>query len=109
MAKVCYNQSGYDGCSMSMNARLAYRRGEMPKSRWTKAAMLDALRDACAEAGIEWDGRLEHMTKAELFGRFFEWKSWHHTGKYATETDFYGVAEDKVAALAGKGEPWELD
>ena len=102
MAKVCYNQSGYDCCSMSLNARLAYAQGEMPKSRWTKAAMLDALRDAFAEEGVEWDESLERMTKGEMFAQFFEWKSWHHTGKYATVTDFYGVAEDVVIALAEK-------
>ena len=96
MARIKYNQKGYSGCSMSTRAVIAYESGEMPKSKWTKKAMLDAVEQLCDEEGIDYDGRLSKLTKAELFDRFFEWKSWHHTGKYATRTDFYGIASDKV-------------
>lgn len=37
--------SGYSGWSMSRNAVAAYRDGEMPKSKWTKKAILAALED----------------------------------------------------------------
>ena len=96
MGKVRYNQCGYDGQSMSHRARIAYAEGEMPKSKWTKAAMLDAIHDYCDRFGIAYDRTRMRFTKGEIFERFFEWKSWHHTGKYANETDFYGIDEHAV-------------
>ena len=99
MSRVRYNQPGYIGCSMSVNAALAYASGEKPKSRWTKAAMLDAIADYCDLFGLPYDGRAAGLTKNALFDRFFEWKSWHHTGKYANETDFYGLDEDAVVGF----------
>lgn len=102
MGRVVYNQPGYVGCSMSVNARLAYRSGEMPKSKWTKPAMLDAIEDYCGMFGIGYDGSASKMRKEELFDRFFEWKSWHHTGKYGNQTDFYGLDEDAVLEVFGK-------
>jgi len=101
MGKVRYNQAGYVGCSMSERAVMAYAMGEKPKSKWTKRAMLDAIEDYCEEFGIPYDGSLSKMTKASIFERFFEWKSWHHTGKYANVTDFYGLDEDAVDELGG--------
>ena len=97
MGKVRYNQGGYVGCSMSVNAALAYEDGEMPKSKWSKRAMLAAIADYCDLCGIPYDGSAARLTKDALFERFFEWKSWHHTGKYANETDFYGLNESAVA------------
>lgn len=96
MGKVRYNQAGYVGSSMSVNAALAYEQGEMPKSKWTKAAMLDEIEAYCAGQGLAYDGSAASMRKADIFDAFFEWKSWHHTGKYANETDFYGIDEDAV-------------
>lgn len=96
MARIRYNQKGYSGCSMSTRAVIAYESGEKPKSKWTKRAMLDAIEEFCDECGIDCDGKFAGLTKAQLFDQFFEWKSWHHTGKYATRTDFYGVDYDKV-------------
>ena len=102
MGKVRYGQSGYIGSRMSVNAALAYDDGEKPKSRWTRKAMLCAIEDYCELFGLPYDGSASALTKAELFERFFEWKSWHHTGKYARETDFYGLNEDKVFDTYGK-------
>ena len=99
MARVSYGQSGYVGCSMSKRAQEAYEQGEMPKSKWTKAAMLDAI------AGVLWfddvltDDNIaafKKLKKDELFDKFFEWSSWHHTGKYANVTDFYDVDETAI-------------
>lgn len=101
MGKVRYNQAGYVGCSMSERAVMAYESGEMPKSKWTKRAMLTAIEDYCDEFSIPYDGRLSSLKKAEIFERFFEWKSWHHTGKYANVTDFYGLDEEAVCELGG--------
>ena len=98
MGRVMYNQRGYRGCSMSNRAVLAYEFGEKPKSKWTKTAMLEAIEDACDELGIAYDATRFRFTKAELFDQFFKWTSWHHTGKYANETDFYGVDADAIRA-----------
>ena len=38
--------SGYIGYSMSRRAAEAYEDGEMPKSKWTKKAMVAAIKDA---------------------------------------------------------------
>ena len=96
MGKVYYNQPGYSGCSMSIRAVEAYENGEMPKSKWTKTAMLAAIADYCDMFGIAYDGSVASFKRDALFERFFEYKSWHHTGKYATATDFYGLDEDAV-------------
>lgn len=42
--------SGYIGYSMSRRAAEAYEDGEMPKSKWTKKAMVAAIKDACASS-----------------------------------------------------------
>ena len=83
---------------MSLRAVEAYENGEMPKSKWSKAAMLEAISDYCDMFGIAYDGSVSSFKRDALFERFFEWKSWHHTGKYANETDFYGLNEDAVVA-----------
>ena len=86
--------SGYSGWSMSRNAVAAYHDGEMPKSKWTKKAILAALEDYCDEYDlvfVEPKG-----TKAELFERFVEYKSWHHTSKFCNCTDFYGLNEEEI-------------
>ena len=94
MGKVTYNQSGYRGSSMSERAREAYEGGEAPKSKWTKATMLAALEEWCEENDHVLDEDVEKMRKDAIWSRFFKWKSWHHTGKFANETDFYGIDED---------------
>ncbi|MDD7584249.1 hypothetical protein [Tractidigestivibacter sp.] len=96
MSKVTYGQGGYDGASMSTRARLAYATGEMPRSKWTKAAIIDAIKGCCEDLGLAYDATVEKAKKADLFGAFMEVKSWHHTGKYAAETDFYGLDEQAV-------------
>jgi len=102
MGRVMYNQNGYCGCSMSTRAVIAYESGERPKSRWTKQAMLEAIERCCHDEGIAYDATKFRFTKAELFNRFFEWTSWHHTGKYANVTDFFGVdAEAVIERLEG--------
>lgn len=84
--------SGYSGWSMSKNAVAAYHDGEMPKSKWTKKAILAALESYCDEYDLVFTE--PKGTKAELFDRFVEYKSWHHTSKFCNTTDFYGIDED---------------
>lgn len=95
MGKVSYNQSGYVGCSMSERAVMAYESGEKPKSKWTKAAMVAEIESYCDDYDLPLPD-LTGMTKDEIWREFFEWKSWHHTGKYANVTDFYGLNERAV-------------
>lgn len=104
MGLVNYNQYGYVGSSMSENAVFAYEQGEKPKSKWTKAAMLAAIADYCSEYEIELSEEakvfIEGLKKDDLFKYFFEYKSWHHTNKYANATDFYGLDESTIDDIA---------
>lgn len=101
MGRVRYGQRGYAGCSMSYGAVWAYENGEKPKSKWTKKSMLEAIEGYCKEFDMPYGGEFSKMKKDDLFATFFKWTSWHHTGKYANETDFYGLDEGKlVDALA---------
>lgn len=100
MSKVTYGQAGYDGQSMSIRAREAYAAGEMPKSRWTKVAMVEAIQAWCSDADRVMLPEVEGLRRGELFSRFFCCTSWHHTGKYANPTDFYGVDADTADAFS---------
>lgn len=51
--------SGYSGWSMSKNAVAAYHDGEMPKSKWTKKAILAARKAAREQAEAEHRARIE--------------------------------------------------
>ena len=93
MSRVAYGQRGYIGSSMSARAEAAYENGEMPKSKWTKAAIVDAIKSFCDEDDRVYDPSIEKMKKADLWDTFISWKSWHHTSQYANITDFYGINE----------------
>lgn len=96
MSRVAYGQKGYIGASMSANAQAAYEAGEMPRSKWTKAAIIAALRGYCEEMDLFYDSAVESKTKAALFDRFIAYSSWHHTGTYARETEFFALDEEAV-------------
>lgn len=91
--------SGYSGWSMSVNAARAYRGGEKPASKWTKAEMLEALRDAAEELEIQLPDTLGKLRKDALFSRLFSCSSWHHTSIMCNETDFYYVDYDAIESL----------
>lgn len=64
--------SGYIGHSMSRRAAEAYEDGEMPKSKWTKKAMVAAIQSYCDEFDMSFDPDvLKGMRKDEVFERFF--------------------------------------
>lgn len=92
--------SGYRGWSMSVRAAEAYENDEMPKSRWTKRAMLARIREYCDDYGAELSDAaiacLEGLSKDELFRRFFYRSSWHHTSKFFNATDFYALDESAL-------------
>ena len=102
MSQVSYNQKGYIGQSMSSRAREAYEDGEMPKSKWTKKFMLEALYDLLASTYPDDEAEqmfvsIQKMSKNDIFDKFFEFSSWHHTGKYAQETLFYQPSEELLS------------
>lgn len=108
MSKVAYSQAGYDGQSMSIRAREAYAEGEMPRSRWTKRAVLAAIQSWCEDNDRMALGEIARLRKDELLSRFFCRTSWHHTGKYASATDFYGVDADAADAFSRPMDAGEL-
>lgn len=77
--------AGYaDDWSMSNNAIDAYARGLRPRSKWTKADILDAL-PADARAYLKLDQYpLEFLREYFLYP-----EEWHHTSKLYNETEFY--------------------
>lgn len=90
---VRWNQSGYVGTSMSVRAVEAYDNGYMPLSKWTKNAILEGVASIYDEEVASY---VKSWSKDFLAENFLEYKEWHHTGKYATKTDFYGIKEDLV-------------
>lgn len=55
-----------------------------------------ALRGYCDEMDLLYDPAVESETKAALFDRFIASSSWHHTGAYARETEFFALDEAAV-------------
>ena len=100
--------AGYDGKSMSNNAVAAYADGEMPKSKWTKGAIINAIAEYLDESDRTTDVKLSKMKKADLFDEFIEWSSWHHTNMFFAETDFYQLNERAVDEIAREKTDEEL-
>lgn len=96
MTQVVYGQKGYLGSSMSVRAAEAYEQGEMPISRWTKTAIIQAVKGYCFDFDLAYDPDIEKKTKAELTKEFLEYKSWHHSSRTAREVEFFGLNEDAV-------------
>ena len=98
MGAVSYGQAGYVGASMSVRAREAYESGEMPMSKWTRGAIISAIKDYCADFDLAYNPEIESKSRMQLVGDYLEYKSWHHTGRFARETEFFGLNEDAVCA-----------
>lgn len=98
MGAVSYGQSGYAGASMSVRAKAAYESGEMPMSKWTRGAIISAIKDYCADFDLAYNPEIESMSRANLVEAYLEYKSWHHTGRFARETEFFGLNEDAICA-----------
>ena len=82
--------AGYDRYSMSNNARSAYRNGERPISKWTKADLLNAA-EAQNSALLP---KLNKLSVSELRRFLLEYTGYHHTSSRYNRTEFYGVRED---------------
>lgn len=91
--------SGYHGYSMSNRAVQAYDRGEMPRSKWTKEAILEQMEeDGWDEEVIE---RAKKVSLKALRTVMLRNTGWHHTGKYCRVTYFYSVEEPDFDLKAG--------
>lgn len=85
--------SGYcKDYSMSVNAKIAYSNGEKPMSKWTKDAMLTALK--AQEVDSKLVERAKTCTTNELRNLLLVSQGWHHTSKCYRETYFYSVEAD---------------
>lgn len=88
------NGNGYDGYSMSNNARDAYACGEKPLSKWTKTAILDRVRELIADDDVT-PGvpvcKLADLKAQPLKDLLLRKTSWHHTSSMYNRTDFYDV------------------
>lgn len=86
--------SGYFGYSMSNNAVDAYENGEMPLSKWSKANLIEEIKNQIEyEETTDLDiAVVSKMTKQELIDCFLYRSSWHHTSLHYNETNFYSVS-----------------
>ena len=98
MGAVSYGQGGYVGTSMSVRAQEAYESGEMPMSKWTRGAIISAIKDYCSDFDLAYNREIESMSRAKRAETYPEYKSWHHAGRFARETEFFGLNEDAVCA-----------
>ena len=75
---------GYDGYSMSNNAKEAYESGERPLSRWNKTLVIEEI---AKENGVS----PEDVSLKMPYQYYLEKTSWHHTSSKYNKTDFYSV------------------
>ena len=94
---------GYDGYSMSNNARMAYWNDERPLSRWSKDDLLDACRKLAKRRDFALD--FDNLKKVNLFTlkKLLIYAGYHHTSKCFNETAFYRVDFERLQELAENG------
>ena len=83
---------GYIGNKMSVRAYEAYEGGEKPLSKWAKKDIIEGVlnnRDDFSFAEL-------NKYHKETLKCFLTLSSWHHTGSYFNETDFYSLYEDFI-------------
>lgn len=89
--------AGYDGFSMSNNAREAYREGERPLSKWTKEDILKGVKKCVNEEAFK---ILKGLSLTVLRKYALYKSSWHHTSSYYNRTNFYSIDEDYLSTLS---------
>ena len=89
---------GYIGQRMSERAAAAYDMGEKPFSKWTKSEIIERLQKLIDSGDLESTPedmkRIKRLTAKTVKYAFLKKSSWHHTGKYYKETDFYDIVDD---------------
>lgn len=88
--------------SMSNNAFDAYQSGEMPKSKWTKKAIVAEIQRAMADgeldcAAVQWTLADIMSAPAASLKNYLTKSSRHHTSSWYNYTDFYSVDFDRLA------------
>lgn len=93
-----FNSNGYVGKKMSYRAVLAYEDGEKPITKWTKKEIINSVYGFIEDNDIQNESikNIEKLTLKELRTYFLIRTSWHHTGKYYNETDFYSLDEEYI-------------
>lgn len=87
-----YGNGGYNWQQgMSNRAVRAYEMGEMPKSKWTKEAFKETLYEMI---DVDVADVFLKLPVSDLKDILLKVKSWHHTGKYFNETNFYGIRSE---------------
>lgn len=85
----------YIGKRMSERAFNAYQEGAKPLSKWTKKDIIDLVKEVRPEL-VE---KLSKVRKEELAKVCLIQTSWHHTGSFYNQTDFYEFDSDRVLEL----------
>lgn len=92
--------SGYNGYSMSNRAREAYENGEKPLSKWTKADIMQEVKDFSAENKLSFTmSLLAKAPKAVITDLVLIKSSWHHTSSFVNRTDFYKIDTNILSKL----------
>lgn len=86
---------GYVDQKMSVRALRAYMYGEMPKSKWTKAAMIEAITEIAEDNNVILPD-INKLTKDEIFKTFLYDSSMHHTSAAFNYTIFFAVSKTSV-------------
>lgn len=83
---------GYIGNKMSERAYEAYESGEMPLSKWSKVAIINTI------LNYRDDFKYDELKKysKDVLKVFLTYSSWHHTGTYFNETNFYSLDLDFI-------------
>ena len=84
--------NGYNGFSMSKRAIEAYDNGEKPLSKWNKSVILEEIK--CENVKVYLLSK--YLTANELKKYFLKRSSWHHTGMFFRETDFYCIDKEFI-------------
>lgn len=89
----------YIGNRMSVRALNAYENGAMPLSKWSKKEILDRVKILDPFKAQ----KLSKVKKQVLVKTFLTNTSWHHTGSFYNETNFYEFDEDALQELTDSG------
>ena len=82
----------YVGQRMSERAVMAYEDGEKPLSKWTKSDIVELV----LEKRNDFEEKELNKYNKESLKSFLTYSSWHHTGSYFNNTDFYSLDEDFI-------------
>lgn len=92
-----FEGKGYIGQAMSVNAYEAHENDELPISHWTKKKMLAVIKNLGIDTKL-----LKKLTKNQLQDVALTQSSWHHTGKFYNQTEFYSINEKLLKELTNE-------